>query len=1581
MLANRLVMKDEKSQEIAPRAESSQDVLTANDAIKAEKADLEKQIPQDIDAYNKGKKKDAEKPYERMLPSLDKKNPDPNKVIQAIDALLNKEFDYEGKNGKSTSQTLNQIKDGFESSSAKSAKKALLEIKDSLQALAAVNESAHEQHSNVELAISSQALEQAIDYSLARAAKSDLWKGKQEYNSANTYFDRATTHPLLSGGSDRFKRLWTAPDGTLDISKRNESRNLFFSILAEQTNGFEDGSFALGEKFKNNFADNRLNFPYIYNEWLTYNGVDEAQIEALTKQVDSLKDQVIPVQKLLSPHLNKAPIGSEYDELMGMTDEPTLPYWNKKKDLLSTIINRLNEAASKTDEAQQKIWEKDAELLEQHVRLADRQISLISVKSKQTEASERFTRAELSKNPPMVMEFAMRQFEQAIQIVDRPLNAEQGDYYDPLVRRALIAQAYAAGISEVTYENMSLASEGEIKNLPPQDRMLYTVISSKEFSKESVGRHLTEDQRNQLVLLHYGSDAARRKEVLAQTTIPFFDEFYPLKVAKEKLEAKYRPELTDPYKNYHANEVLAELNTAKADPKKDASNTAKISLLEDIYALKLQEEKLAAKYPASLMGTYENLPSKKVLELKQSAEADLKKYDDFIVRSQEALEDPKKAAIFIQELKAGTYKNNALSSLDTVIVDPEEFETTKKQLEATEINHNAIELDNRDKMQFLENMGIRINGIYPSYLEAIQKDPNLQVENWNDLYKNKSGDLLKLIQSLIKKNSDPRNKGSEHFLRVFASVLSSSPAEIANDKAKTQAFTIFNLLKAEIEGRKEIAARTDLSVDKVNEKMRGFSIADKASKVIENVMDMFSGSWPEKIAGFILAAGALKLAKRAWNPKEGDKVGQGLRALFVAGAMETYLEKQGRGLTEMLGFNTLSETLEGTYKGVLLEDGQAFMNEKGINEKEHGSALVALDNVPFEKAMAWYEASNQGLGNEGLGADGLFGGLGINTRNIEKAYGKGLSTVMDNRKSSERVKRAKQVLFFTIQHAFGYMGRKDGQSREDSAKALKERYVTLVNNPGQKPEHSERMPESFCEDYANHKSEITWARVISSEIGVQAVQDSIGKNNASKLATMLGESADAVSEWVRQKAVGGSEVVVADFFEKFGRSAGELKKRLGETVDATKYKLIFLKDQVKFKYKENEMELKRLASGHIELIKTGLGIPFRVMVAADKFTIPWLDKRLRQVTEILQINESKTFSKGDLAPTDLAGAEGIKRFGTMFQTQFEQAFAAKKAGDKKMHFEDTTENVGYYITEVTPANVRLKHGDPGYMKNSMMIQKSWEDAMEHFTDISPGLAPNGNKDNFDKYLYAVHTFHSGNPEKTYMFFRMPLAGSPELQMKEEGRWADSNLPDKNQPPFKLDDQAGIVDNLKRAFVYDSTPTRTFSNATAAILFQGIHAGSALGSGFAHLANLAVDFSRMDKKNKDMFHNTINMVRPDESTKQHLDELTTAAKSPGLSTSEFYENPENGRIFSLLLDFAYDQRQALCTSIFESDAFKTKGKGKTAVEGYAAGSDYRAKPAGFSYAKLNAYYENTWKAHNGNIKKFDDVIGKLIQTEG
>ena len=1372
---------------------------------------------------------------------------------------------------------------------------------------------------------------------------------RKEYQDLSDDYDQV--FGILGGRDKDFRRFYEKPDGTIDPNKARENKQLFFSILHHETNGFKT-DFILG-KFTNNPDENKKNYPFIYHEW--------AKTKFDVKKKEAAQTEVAERTKnlgLTSPNegLRKvSDIKTALNTTAASLGQPNFPnslssipasgprspgdygYYTKVekafKAFRTDITLRIdniddNPALAQFVESLKKIKKNK---LPKYIELAEKQYDLAKYTADAKRVDNEFTKIELRKpkNRQLVLELAMLKFAKVMKNVDSPFTLKEanfGDNLHPRVRRMLIATMYYEGVGRYDPGGTDKYKDDVSKEYT---WALSKLIQSKYFNPTLKNKFLNPEQREFLFLARYANLALSNINYLKKDVIGKLETVIP----------RLQRNLPAPPSSPNMPQINADIAEIQRHTGSRITQANAISIAQGIISTKKSE--------ITLMEAFY-----------KEAEAIM------------ANPDRNKMRAFIEKTKSSPVLGSANNK--------KKIEDFAKYLQSVDLNYNMFEFKEKSTGNYLERMGLNPEGIYKAYLVYWKKHPDMKVDQWDHHLRDAKGTqkLLDMFKGILPPSTT--FKGREEFLRIFATLNGLNPLATKPGVKDSQAVTIniFNALKLEVKHRDDKEAASRAGNEAALEKLDGMTFGDRVTEYAKGVKDMLLGpgqSIANRAAGFAILFALYKVANHAIR---GEKGGSRtfLRLLLMAGATELALKHlTGEGLTDKLKLDGLADSLSGTYEDVLLDRakdkfGRAEYAGESITETDHSKALVELrrSNVPFAKIVAWYKSTKPD-GSPNASRE---------TVRLPVDYSAIVSGTVD--KNSEG--RGRFILKKTIENFFEYVANKDEQAGNKASTGmniLEEVWVKPVKDKSfnvNKAKYTDRaLPSTLLEELQRNPRSVTWQMVMQSEIRPEDVEEVKKRKATQQAKDFVISGYTSLAKWSRRDIEQKVGAHAKEFWKNVDtRHAPAIKDflvRMGEIGGA---KLSYGARHVELWYKDKKYEIRKFGREHWELIVQSVKFPFQVIYAADQWLLPRLSKWIRQTQEIVRMDKMTTipksrdlqiddvmsddlFNKFQIGSPAVPGAPGrpaipasgpkptyaifdrkvnpqAEYFG-IYTVPFRKALQEKlKGGGRIAFYESETRfsgglphmnalegnpNVGYYISEVNETNT------PGIKPTDSLQQRMWamnvasrEQAKKVY--LAKGV-PAGD---IDRYMRPIHVItRSGGeikdsagrvlrkePKKVYIFWRMPLKGSEELDLIKQGKLPDFIDPNRRKMtlPFKVDPRKSMIQNLTAAYGIQSPFLRKGGRAVSIAIGQWLHVvlGMAEKSGDLvqwlgsnkHIAKaLGLDPTSLH------LIEDLSRLGTDEKSLQWIDEyLGTASFAP---LSDFYKVKAHSDIYNQAVEIS------------------------------------------------------------------------------
>jgi len=1347
----------------------------------------------------------------------------------------------------------------------------------------------------------------------------ETWGNKSLYKLVDNHFDRAST-------KKEFKSLWETPNG-IEANKHTEARQLFISILAEQTDNFKNPIF-FGKNFGENYKNNIKHYPFIYNEWFKQKSGINLSIEKIAERKGTagrLKTGLKNVESIQNLVEEAQPSsGIDINKYISIASAPADEASRKKINVLEEYIANLDKKNSNLkvlDIKNSASFKALVKKFKMHLAYEEANLAYLILKKQKDAIDTKFTASYFEKpvNQEMAIELAMLKFKKAMDSVDNPLGEGTNfkDKYHPTVRRTIIASLF----------------------------------------KSHIGRFKTDKDGNDV----YVEDLGKRKSNLlgALSKSHYFNNVEKRQYfSNERVKALLMIEF-----GFEVSDFLEE--------SKDAGQIMEWIIEDD--SSKLTSYK-PHKYVNSFTADAENMIKRKA---KYDQDRDiLQKFLDLSIK---LLNDPDANStkkLMNKVLSDGYLKglSNATKNLEAFahINGPDISEYTNT-MQSIDIQYSTQELSHKNTMKIFEHLGMRLEGSYGNYKSLLEGDfkdaePPLTIDNWNEYYTdpNKFDTLANFIERVLPKTT---TGGENSFMVSFraskdklnSTVIGENPEESRDPGI---AIALMELLKEHIKLNEEVRGVDDSKQKEIELHQKGNDIGDIASRQLENAWEMLVGSGQStsnRIAGGILLYGLYKAARKAM--KGDDPAAKALRGLFIAGAAEIFMkETTGKGILDRFGLDPHESAMEGTYEGVMVEYGKKSLDGYEI---EHKNTLQHIKGIPFHKLMEWHDkTTSSGKLRNPDGNKGYKLPNGIKASDILKG----------NDPSVDKEQKASLILRKTMDNFFTYVGNKDNErSYEHGLNVTKERWVTMIKDPTHVPEYTNFWSQELSEMHHKNPNELTWGVVMRYEIDPYEVESTKNKTIVGQVKEFTTESLADFESWSSQyegKFKGGAR----EFFEGLGDYAHEASESIGKLIDEGATDLYFFKESMKLKYKTHKYTIKRTLDEHWQIVVEGATLPFKLIYAVDKKVMPAALTKIQQIESVLS-NQREIEIKQDLSLNDIVSNTntiGIPNvdlnpeysyFGE-YQIPFKDAF---NSNDK---YHEDPEHIGYYISEINLDGVNssneLYNNNPNNVRNKMLIE-SRDKAIKFFKNKGGNLS----NEQIEKYLYKIHVVNKTTyPQKMYIFWRLPMHNSAERNLKDSGRWADHNDPNriKKRAPWKFDPKKDRVDNFLEAMRLDTEEfTGVIGDAASYAIQLPYFAFGTIDKVGEVVAATAKIFTK-DKKKKAEIDRVIKSIskRP-SAQKRWLDEVFTSAQNPtdfSGASSEFYKDPVNAKLYKFSLEFSRHPRYRgkFFTGLLEGRPIPDeKGKVYKLSESAYGKADKKAHDR---YNEMAEYYYQIWGPING-----------------
>ncbi|MBN2087918.1 hypothetical protein JW758_06255 [Candidatus Peregrinibacteria bacterium] len=1375
------------------------------------------------------------------------------------------------------------------------------------------------------------------DQAEAAAKTKSKLQQKEPYTKASDMYDLATKSPVISAGSDEFKNFWTNPEYGVSTSDRAESKNLFFSILQRETNNFEN-SFILGDDFQEDHEKNRKNFPFIYQEWLKYKNIDPKEINRYDEKVAEIQSRVASVNSvediITTMNQTRYKISLDKKRLDNIPLAPRTKAFEVRADVINHYQHQLKEKLQSGDNLDNhKAIQEAIDALELHKQLAKAEYYREKLVESKTDAGLSFTRSSLQKNSQLVMELAMRKFRVAMKMVDTPdKHGYAKNAYNPTVRRFLISNIYESGVSEfrIDFGKGGTQIDKYIDNLKIDTSwMLAEVSKSPYYSRVAKGEKISENAEKLLPIMHSANKVATDLNKIKQVN----------KVLEEAMKWHSEPDTAKKdqikdslYKKYpqDINMIDTMLKQTPEDLKETLNKFTKIEEQGNEFLRKVQ---VAIKNPNS----------KDAKELIKAVEEGVK-YSSII--SPETLKSYEKQMKQV-EVDFRSIELDEKSRMDYM-------ERLGINTEGVYLAYNAF----LNSLPVAERYSYSVNN-WDSLMTS--KDPK------------EFAKLTHILDQIIPKNDKEGRKHFLKVFGALHGDSFQDVENIEDSKA--YAIGIYRMIKGEIHDREIGAAMSKEKQAEYYEKIDGETTGDKVTRYAKGAFNMLFGpgqSWANRGAGLVMMIAALKAAHSAYKGE--TKMGKALRIAFLLGATDLALKEiTGKSGAERLGFETVMEAGEGTSEAVLVEDGAEHMKEKDISPEEHTRALYELRKVPFRDVMKWYRHSNTNKENgmpisedkddafpDGIDLSNIV--IGEKWENYDEDV-VGRKVVMQTMKHFFEYAGRKEGL--DPQTGADMLNERWVDAIKPGADPNKRKYSRFSipeaarkayqNNPDEltwgvviDAEIDEQAKKDTLRshgaapvlDYFAEKGSafVKWARQeVWSPVSdkMRAFGEGLGDKTGKVLGVLngLAEKGKTLAHFTGEKI----ELEWEEHKLEIRKFAGDNLELIWEGVKFFPSAIIAFDQWAVPEILAKIQQFKEIMVRDQNTILRGETLSAKDIIGDDLLLLDPDFKR-----QVDDLRTSANLSKSDAVDQVITGmsAEALeeardramkhpRRFSLkenpefanygIYQSAFAEAmnhetpdghYFFKTPEEMNLLYPDT--GIGYLITTTTQEQAEIaQYGEHDAIDRYGKINiKAREQAIEYF------LGQNYNLDRADveRMMFPIHkAVKSGNypPEIMYTFWRMPLPGSPEYELKSTNRWADKMRPEKSRPPIYINKADGIFGNLKKTVNIQSPAGKSALRHTARIAAQAgkffALGGETVGSMFDWVLNREFIRGRGEEKT-DFFENLAGL---EPVTKEDYDELTYSASDRSYALSDFYgskEFPDRNTKYMALIEFADEKNQ-------------------------------------------------------------------------
>lgn len=1509
-----------------PTAEKTKEEIKA---LKSQIETGEKNLQKLIDDYNAKYGKGGAKVYERPLAI---KANNPKAAIAKINALLDAKWSISG-----VEYTLRMA---YPSTGRREQSTTLAQLIQKLEA--------HQKRIEKKQSLEGKVFEGYAHSIVHRSKRAEQMKQvRLEFQKNPAYrameADYDAVFSNIMRRDPRFKGLYQRLDqrGTgevMDPNKERESKQLFFSILAQETNNFKDFMFpGMGQDWEKN----RQKYPYIYEQWLKYKGgnirqkidrqkhlVNEASSQLgikpenvashLSGQINNLNAQL----KRMGGYPDTYLIVDPFKDIPGKSTP--VEYYDALRKAISSFNNnlalvqrRLEKDHSGQQSAIGMIREWRNKKLPQFANLAKLKYRHVYAEASLKLINKSFTKENLKKdlNQRKMIEFAMMRFHKAMLVVDAPFGKEGGSFHQnlhPAVRRMMISLVYKQGVSYIDRNG-----KYQSKVADQYKWLLGIIAQSPYFNRSSKEKFLDPEQREFLMVASYANFALFRMKYLREHIVGGLEQLRS--DIQKRNDLKGNPAKATELKQYEKkvvegvkrmNRLLAYARLSKPITDNDPGH------LNTVISTEIKRVALWNKF-VSDTSTLLRSPNP----------------------NRQALRD------YITDIKQGRVLNGAPAANKKLVEQMGDY------LQKVDLTYNSLDFNERSQKSYLEQMGISPKAAYEAYKVYIGRHgQEMRIDNWENLRQTKEGiqKLTDMFQAIL-----PAYSGKESFLKVFATLQGVNPltTKPALRNSQAVAFNVFNLLKIELKHREKIEVAAKAGNLNAYEKLHGMTFGDRVTDYAKGVMNMLIGpgqSIANRAAGAALLIAAFKLAKKAYRGE--GKSGKLLRVVFMAAAAELALKHvTGEGLTDKMRLTGVADALEGTHEAVLMH--RMEKSEVDMTKTEHAATLIEIRPQRMDKLMQWYEATDDG-GNAVVAKD----------PNARIPSGIDIDNIVRGSATKNKESRARFLLKQTMKNFFGYVGGKAGANKgADVGKAIiKERWLSAAQGKEYDPRKfkvaTHGIPPGLAEEIRNNPSRMNWQMVMQNEITAADVERVKKSRPLAMLKDYIRKQSYDLYQWTKNDILNKTGVMAKEFWAEVDTNyAPKIQKWLINMGEAGATKLRYTAKSVELWYKGNKHELRRAWDNTWEFVGEGIKLPFNILFAGHNYMTQFGLTTIRQTREILKSKQLTVLKNGEALNTNhVLNADVLVALnaGTLNGQPFTvENFKDRKRNPEYSHFGEyqipfmlalrngppsTTvpreyisqppragasnaevlagmrPGISFLVTATTPQISGVQGQEtPAHQYRKMEI-KAYNQALMYYYDKyqDQGVTLSIVK----RLMYPIHVtsreFNNGRPQELYTFWRMPIPGSAEYRLKVLGRWPDYMDPNrhKHRPAFMIDPKKHPIDNLITAYGGRHPTLRKAAGTGTMLASQWVRLVMATLEG---MGTVAYGVARGGLKfNRGQIEWIKDVTKRDDDVLQKIDELSTSAANTSSAHSKFYKDPVNSRLYREALEYSRRHRKPI-----------------------------------------------------------------------
>lgn len=452
---------------------------------------------------------------------------------------------------------------------------------------------------------------------------------------------------------------------------------------------------------------------------------------------------------------------------------------------------------------------------------------------------------------------------------------------------------------------------------------------------------------------------------------------------------------------------------------------------------------------------------------------------------------------------------------------------TKNRLSQIELNSKMLKTEAKnDVPAAFEKMGMNLNLIYEFYQAELEKNPDSNIKNWDQMLKGDPKKLAVILQNIIPPPTEP---GGQENKAALLGILST----MADPTSDPKILRCREIVKARVENIKILIQENEkITVDNMQAMPKIEALLKEGTGIREGALNayytlktkLFSGN-PYDMA---LAAGAIYLIGSAVmgiiNNKDKKWGKAGIAAMAATFAAAWYEDKSGNKVIDLIkkvGPNELEKEAEGTPELIMVNTGEKYMNrfpdkEKNIDRDAHLRGRLALRGVPYHKAMEWYQSTKitkPGYSKER--EERLFNELGINNNEV----------VPGGQKREEKERRVKHILHETFAYSLEFVRTQNsGLSADQVEEMMEKTYIKPVKDKNFVPHHINLAVPEIYRVFHDRPHELTFGWVMRAHVGLHMFQQEVAKMKEpyGPVPPMVGKGYEATKEAASTMAQGAA---------------------------------------------------------------------------------------------------------------------------------------------------------------------------------------------------------------------------------------------------------------------------------------------------------------------------------------------------------------------------------------------------------------------------------------------------------------------------